>query len=67
MQNKLKELIGHFGSQAALARVLNVSRVAVTYWCAEGQLPPLRAVQIEVLTKGVFKAVDLCEGKADEE
>lgn len=67
MKSKLEELIEFYGSQTALSRVLNVSRVAVSQWCDTGAMPPLRAVQIEILTDGAFKAVDLCEGGPNEQ
>lgn len=54
----MEQLIKYFGSKAALAKVLNVDRSAVTLWGIEG-LPPKRAIQIERITSGVFKAVDI--------
>lgn len=66
MTTKINDLIEFYGSQSALAKVLGVSRVAVSQWCDAGSLPPLRAVQIEIITDGVFKAVDLCASEADE-
>lgn len=35
-----------FGTQAALAKFLGVSRAAVCYWQADGRLPELRAYQL---------------------
>ncbi len=54
----MEELIKYFGSKAAIAKVLCVDRSAVTLWGQEG-LPPGRAIQIEKITNGVFKAVDI--------
>lgn len=51
-------IISHFGNQAALARALGVSRVAVTQWKVEG-IPSHQAIQIERITGGKFKAVDI--------
>lgn len=38
--------------------MLDVDKSAVTQWGNEG-LPPYRAIQIERITKGVFKAIDI--------
>ena len=53
-----EKLISHFGSHANLARALGVTRVAVTLWGTEG-IPAGRAIQIERITGGKFKAVDI--------
>jgi DNA-binding transcriptional regulator YdaS (Cro superfamily) len=52
------KIISHFGSHANLARALGVSRVAVTLWRKEG-IPAQRAIEIEKITGGKFKAVDI--------
>jgi len=52
------KIISHFGSHANLARALGVTRVAVSLWRTDG-IPPQRAIQIERLTGGKFKAVDI--------
>lgn len=52
-------LIEHFGSQNRLAGELDVSSVAVGQWIKAGAIPALRAIQIENLTDGLFKAKDL--------
>lgn len=57
----MKQLIKHFGSQTALAKILNVDRAAVSQWLVSG-IPPKRAIEIEELTQGKFKAVDLVRG-----
>ena len=54
-------LIEHFGTQAELARRLGVDRAAVNQWTKTG-MPARRAVEIEKLTGGKFKAVDLMRG-----
>lgn len=59
----LKEVIEWFGSQAKLARALEVHRAAVSHWATRGWLPPKRAVEIEKLSGGKFKAVDLTKTK----
>ena len=53
-----EKLISHFGSQANLARALSVTRAAITLWGTEG-VPAGRAIQIERITGGKFKAVDI--------
>lgn len=60
----LDDIFIHFGSQSALARMLGVSAAAVAQWCVEG-VPPARAIQIEKLTDGKFKAVDIVGSISD--
>jgi DNA-binding transcriptional regulator YdaS (Cro superfamily) len=55
----LDEVVEWYGSQAAMARALGVERSAVAQWLAKGELPALRALQIEKLSGGRFRAVDL--------
>lgn len=59
----IEKVIGHFGSATKLACALGVNRSAVSQWVDEGFLPPYRAVQVERLTSGLFKAVDLVKDK----
>ena len=61
---RLDTLIKYFGNQAALADVLGVTQVAVHFWVKEDALPPLRAIQIENMTNGLFKASDLVDSEA---
>ena len=61
----IDKVIKHFGGQYKLAGALNVSSVAVHLWVKEGKIPPLRAIQIEDLTEGEFKARELI-GDANE-
>lgn len=56
---ELIRLIEFFGSQAEISRTLNVSDAAVSQWLSDGGLPAKRAIQIERITKGNFKAIDL--------
>mgnify|MGYP005990854593 CR=1 FL=1 len=68
MKNEtLQQVIEYYGSQAKLAELLGVTRAAVTQWVNDGGLPPLRAIQIEVMSGGDFKAVDLTNNKKDSE
>lgn len=54
----MKKVIEYFGGKAKLACALGVERAAVSWWLRNG-LPANRAVQIERLTNGEFKAVDI--------
>ena len=62
----LKEIIKWFGSQVELARQLDVSQAAVAQWVADEKVPPYRAIQIERITDGQFKAVDIIGDDRDE-
>lgn len=53
----LQEILGHFGSRARLAKALGVSAPAVTVWYQIGRIPAKRALQIEDITGGKFRAV----------
>jgi transcriptional repressor of cell division inhibition gene dicB len=48
------EVVKYFGSQAAVARALNIKPPSVADW---GEfVPPLRQLQIEALTDGKLRA-----------
>ncbi len=55
----INEIIKHFGSQRNLAEKLGVRDPAISQWIKKGKIPPQRAVDIERLTDGKFKAVDI--------
>ena len=55
----IDRMVEYFGSQAEVARVLKVTPSAVTQWLQAGAIPAQRAIQIEALTKGEIKALDL--------
>lgn len=59
---QLDEIIAHFGGKALLARTLGVSLPAISKWSY--RIPRGRAYQIEVLTKGHFKAEEIIEIKS---
>jgi DNA-binding transcriptional regulator YdaS (Cro superfamily) len=63
----IEKIIEHFGGQAKLARVLNIDRSAVNQWLKSGTMPPYRAIQIEILTNGQFKAKDIIGEVAQDE
>jgi len=48
-----QEAIDHYGGVPALAKALNVSRPAIYQWA---EIPPLRQVQLQRLTRGRLKA-----------
>lgn len=54
-------VITQLGGVAATARLLGVSQPAVSQWLRDGRLPPARAVQIEAITGGLFRAADMLE------
>lgn len=56
---KFDDLIHFFGNQNRMARKLNVSRQAVNHWKKSGVVPPSVAIEIERMTNGKFRAVDL--------
>lgn len=57
----MDDVVRYFGSYGELADALGVSRPAVSQWMASGAFPPLRALQIERLSGGRFRAIDISE------
>lgn len=51
---RTKDVISHFGSQAAVARALGIAQPSVANWPETP--PPLRQLQIERLTGGKLRA-----------
>lgn len=51
---KTRTVVKHFGSKAAVAKALEISRAAVTRWGDD--VPEGRAYQIELITGGALKA-----------
>ncbi|MBE0434701.1 MAG: helix-turn-helix domain-containing protein [Methylomicrobium sp.] len=58
-QSEVTRLIDYFGSVRFTALELGVSTSAVYEWEHGKGMPPGRAIQIEAITGGEFKAVDL--------
>ena len=58
-------IIQFFGSRAEMARALGVDRAAVTQWGKDG-LPPARAIEIEQLSQGRFKAVEIVGARGEQ-
>lgn len=52
----IEQVIEHFGGVTKTARALGVTSQAVSQWRAAGMVPEMRAYQIELKTKGKFKA-----------
>ena len=59
----LDEVIAWAGSQAALAKLLGCSSANISLWHKSG-IPANRAVQIERLTSGKFKAAVIAREEA---
>jgi hypothetical protein len=53
----IDKLIKHFGSVKEMAKALDVYPQAIYQW-KEGGIPLLRQYQIQVVTKGRFKAIE---------
>jgi len=56
------EIIFYFGGVVALAQALGVSASAVSQWRVNG-ISAEGAIEIERLSGGLFKAVDIREGQ----
>ena len=57
----IRKIIMHFGGTTATATALGVAPSAVSQWIKEARIPPQRAIEIETLTEGTFRAVDICK------
>jgi len=55
----MRNLIETFGSQKAIAEAVGVTEAAVSRWFAEGRVPPRRALELERITEGSLKAIEL--------
>lgn len=56
------DVIAFFKSKSKLAEALGVERSAVTQWIRRNSLPAIRAVQIEQLSCGYFKTLEVMAG-----
>ena len=57
----IREIIKHLGGTTATATALGVAPSAVSQWIKEDRIPPQRAIEIEALTGGMYRAVDICK------
>ena len=57
----ISDVVAWFGGQSETARAVGVSSQAVFNWLERGKIPPARAIQIERLTAGHFKAVEISD------
>ena len=58
----VKDLMDHFGGTAiAMAKKIGVTVQACVVWLEQGYLPANRAIQVERMTTGLFKAIDLAK------
>lgn len=53
---KVDDAIKFFGTKTAIATAIGVSKSYITHWGDD--IPPLRACQIHLLTKGKVKATE---------
>ena len=60
------DLIKEFGSQSALADCLEINRANISLWKAGG-IPPAKCIEIEKLTDGRLKAIDLIALRAGDD
>lgn len=54
----IDDIVSYFGGQTKLAEILGIDKAAISNWRKDG-VPPLRAIEIERLSDGHFKAVDI--------
>lgn len=52
---KINEAVKHFGNKASLARALDITAQAITYWQKSGRIPHLMQFKIQVISKGKLK------------
>jgi DNA-binding transcriptional regulator YdaS (Cro superfamily) len=58
------DLIAHFGSQVAAAKVLGVTQPTLSNWKARGRIPQLQQLRIQHATRGKLKAApEILAGK----
>jgi DNA-binding transcriptional regulator YdaS (Cro superfamily) len=59
----IRQIVDQLGGVAVTSRLLGVSQPAVSQWLRDGRVPPARAVQIEALTGGRYKAAEMLDFK----
>ena len=58
-KKQLDEVIAYFGSQKELAKRMGISEASISLFINKDGFPAFRAIQIEMMSEGRFKAVDL--------
>lgn len=58
----IEKVIEYFGGTSKTAKALGVEPAAVSQWIAKNEIPPKRAIEIERLTDGALRAVDMIGG-----
>lgn len=53
-----EKICNYYGGQKGLADALKVTEAAISIWKREG-IPPARAIEIEELSNGIFKATEI--------
>lgn len=62
---KYQEVVDFFGTQSKTAHALNVAQPSVNAWVlGKSRMSAITALQVEKLTQGKFKAVELCPSLA---
>jgi DNA-binding transcriptional regulator YdaS (Cro superfamily) len=65
MENIFERLIDHFDGQTSTGKALGVSQPTVYGWLAgKHGMSPVVALRAQSVTKGKFRAVDLCPALA---
>ncbi len=59
MKLDVDDIIKHFTNQNKMAIRLGVTRQAIAGWRSQNAIPANRAIQIENITKGEFKAINM--------
>lgn len=53
-----EQAIAHFGSVTAVAKALGIAQPSVSEWV---EIPPLRQLELERITKGALRADRQCD------
>ena len=55
----IRKIVNGLGGARNIALELDISTQAVQSWCDKGRIPARAAIEIERMTDGEYKAVDL--------
>jgi len=53
----ITDIIAWAGGSSRFAEMLGVSLSAVSQWASRGAMPPMRAIQVERISEGRFRAI----------